>query len=551
MHSSYATHTVPHEEHAKRMSLTWRVITANWNRDDGPMWRMVPWLLLAALILRLFLAISSDYIWRIDESQYYLEQAHRAVFGYGFIPAAYQTGIRTWLIAGLPISVLQLFSWVGLDHPDYYVPAIRSINAGLSLALPVGTYVLCRRVLNEKTARAAFIISCFWYELIVMAPHTLAEFYSTALFFLAASLLTREPSKARAATVGMLLGFALAFRVHYAFAIAPFGLLLFFLYRTTPVRATYVIGGLAALLVWGFIDRLTWGGWWSSLLTYYANAQHAIATKAPNPAPILGKLLVLFVPSLGIVFLAIAWGIYRIKHLWIVVLPIIGVIVFHLTAEHKAIYANFHLLIALCTICVGDMSQFVRPGMAKLTVAKQRIRIAILAFTSALGLVGILPGMIYTQVNRNDYYFASSPQIGALRFISRIPPADVKLIVYDRWFGGPPPDGYYFVHHRVPYVLPGSNYHSVLSEHSYGKFVAKYASHIISDVPNCYPSFEEISRSGSLSILEKRALATGSDPKALPFNEQDLALVYENGTFPAAKAAYFLWREECLQGIAK
>ncbi len=127
----------------------------------------------------------------------------------------------------------------------------------------------------------------------------------------------------------------------------------------------------------------------------------------------------------------------------------------------------------------------------------------------------------------------------------------MKLIVYDRWFGDSPPDGYYFVHHRVPYVLPGSNYHSMLSEHSYGKFVEEYASHIISDEPSCYPSFKEISRSGPLSILEKRVLATDSDHKELPFDVQYLVLRYDYGTLPAAKAEYFLWREECLQGLAK
>ena len=36
--------------------------------------------------LRVGVAVSSDWIYRIDETLEYLEQAHRLVFGYGIVP---------------------------------------------------------------------------------------------------------------------------------------------------------------------------------------------------------------------------------------------------------------------------------------------------------------------------------------------------------------------------------------------------------------------------------------------------------------------------------
>ncbi len=125
---------------------------AQWEAPDGPRWRLLPWVLLAGLVLRLLVALTSDYTWKPDEIFQYLEQAHRIVFGYGVIPWEYEVGARTWLVSALPIAVLQACAWLGLDQPDFYIPIMRTVNAAASLAVPAGAYVLCRRLLSETAA---------------------------------------------------------------------------------------------------------------------------------------------------------------------------------------------------------------------------------------------------------------------------------------------------------------------------------------------------------------------------------------------------------------
>ncbi|MCY4325705.1 MAG: hypothetical protein OXC81_06755, partial [Betaproteobacteria bacterium] len=160
-----------------------------WQRRDEPVWKLLPWLLAAAWLLRLLAGLSSDYFLRADEIGQYLEQAHRLVFGYGYIPWEYDVGARTWLIAALPALVLFVCDALGLGHPDFYIPAMKVFNVTLSMTIPVGAYVLCRRLIGEKVARAACLVCCFWYEFIVFASHALSEFYAAAAFFAAAAFL--------------------------------------------------------------------------------------------------------------------------------------------------------------------------------------------------------------------------------------------------------------------------------------------------------------------------------------------------------------------------
>jgi hypothetical protein len=48
-----------------------------------------------------------------DEIYQSLEQAHRLVFGYGFVPWEFQDGARSWLFPGTLAAVLEVGKWVG------------------------------------------------------------------------------------------------------------------------------------------------------------------------------------------------------------------------------------------------------------------------------------------------------------------------------------------------------------------------------------------------------------------------------------------------------
>ena len=131
--------------------------------------------------LRVGVAVSSDWIYRIDETLEYLEQAHRLVFGYGIVPWEYRYGTRNWLAVMPAATTLKLFQLMGLGHPDYYVPAVKILNATLSMAVPAGLYFFLRRHLSEIAARAGFVFCCFWWEFLIFAPHTLPSQYGGVL----------------------------------------------------------------------------------------------------------------------------------------------------------------------------------------------------------------------------------------------------------------------------------------------------------------------------------------------------------------------------------
>ena len=67
--------------------------------------------------MRVGVAVSSDWIYRVDEIPEHLEQAHRLVFGYGIVPWGYHYGARNWLAIMPAATTLKLFQLMGLGHP--------------------------------------------------------------------------------------------------------------------------------------------------------------------------------------------------------------------------------------------------------------------------------------------------------------------------------------------------------------------------------------------------------------------------------------------------
>src|SRR5689334_338901 len=82
-----------------------------------------------ALALRLVTVRWSEHIAHPDEVFQYLEQAHRLVYGYGFVPWEYRFGARNWLLPGTLAGLLEALRFAGLDRPTAYVPAVKSLFA--------------------------------------------------------------------------------------------------------------------------------------------------------------------------------------------------------------------------------------------------------------------------------------------------------------------------------------------------------------------------------------------------------------------------------------
>ena len=77
------------------------------------------WILVLAFVLRAAVALFTDAIVQPDEIYQYVEQAHRLVFGWGFIPWEFQHGARSWRIAGAIAPILKACALVGLGGPGH------------------------------------------------------------------------------------------------------------------------------------------------------------------------------------------------------------------------------------------------------------------------------------------------------------------------------------------------------------------------------------------------------------------------------------------------
>lgn len=148
-----------------------------------------------------------------DEIFQYLEQAHRLVFGYGFVPWEYRDGMRSWLV---PVALAGPMWLGGTLAPGSlaYLVLPRMVVALATLGIVWGAWSLGGRVSRRCAIVAAFVAS-IWFEQVFYASHTLTETMATAAAIPGIALLQSEQRRSLAAA-GALLALAALVRFHYA-----------------------------------------------------------------------------------------------------------------------------------------------------------------------------------------------------------------------------------------------------------------------------------------------------------------------------------------------
>ena len=155
---------------------------------------------------------------------------------------------------------------MGLGHPDYYVPAVKILNATLSMAVHAGLYFFLRRHLSEIAARAGFVFCCFWWEFLIFAPHTLPSQYGGVLIAAGLGCMATPGGLFRLFLCGFLLGLAGMLRLQYAPVAGLLGLI--YLLSLPPKRMPFfMLGGMASSDV-GRMVGLFILGWVVAILTF-------------------------------------------------------------------------------------------------------------------------------------------------------------------------------------------------------------------------------------------------------------------------------------------
>ena len=299
-----------------------------------PTWRWFWPVLGLAFLARLAMAAWGDVLLHPDETYQYLEQAHRAVYGYGFIPWEYSFGIRSWLIPGGLAGILRAGQIVGLDAPQLYIPLIKGTLCLLSLLLPVGMYRLTQAVASERAAILAFLLGCFWHHFLYYAHKPMPGILATYALVWMVVLMLRAPGPNRLFLVGILSGLTLTLRYQL---VPMLGLLnLFALIRLGPRGFGWVLlGNLAVLVLAGLLDLATWGGFLSSFIdNFRLNFSYDISSNFGR-APIDFYAKRFGVESGGLVLLAVLGAMMIWRRTWpVLIAVVIGVAALHVPA-HK------------------------------------------------------------------------------------------------------------------------------------------------------------------------------------------------------------------------
>ncbi|WP_338830427.1 4-amino-4-deoxy-L-arabinose transferase [Bradyrhizobium sp. 27S5] len=315
-------------------------------------------LLLLALVVRLAAAVWPNVMYP-DEIFQYLEPAWRMLGHDGILTWEWREGIRGWLLPTLLAGPVALGDAIAPDGPGaFLVP--RLVAASASLSIVVSAWFFGARISRSHAVVAGFA-AAIWFELILLAPHTLGEPLATALIVPAALLVTDRPSQLRLAIGGALLAFAFVCRFQYAPAIAVLALGACWTHWRNLIPL--VAGGLAALLLAGAIDLAHGAVPFAWLIgNIKENLLHDRATEFGVTPPSAYLINFLIVWSVAIVLpLAAIWR--GARHAPLLLAVAVANLVFHSLIAHKEyrfVFLSVVLFIIVAALGSGDGVRWLR-----------------------------------------------------------------------------------------------------------------------------------------------------------------------------------------------
>ena len=208
------------------------------------------WGLLALAVVVRILAFDPYSAHHQDETIQYLEQAHRIVFGYGFVPWEYRYFIRSWLIPLLLVPPMQLGEWLEPGGVLYLVLP-RAMVAAINFVPVIAAWHIGKRI-STAHAIVGMAVMALWIECVLFSVQTLSESLAVASFFAAVALLHREARIGALVGSGALMALAGLFRFQFGPAIAIFALLT--AGKDRRIWSALVAGGLPVAAAGGLLD---------------------------------------------------------------------------------------------------------------------------------------------------------------------------------------------------------------------------------------------------------------------------------------------------------
>jgi hypothetical protein len=391
--------------------------------------------------------LASESIHHPDELFQYLEQAHRVVFHYGAIPWEFRFGARSWLLAlgiSAPLGAARL---LGLDEPEFYIPLIKLVFSLLSVSLIVSAYRIGRNLVSETVGRLSAVLTCFWYELLYFAPRSLIDVVAT--YFLVFALACATDRRERPPTILFAVSAAagVALRMQY---LPLAGFLLLLVVRNWPRRAVgrSIAVLLGALLLVGYLDYLTWGGWFVSYSNYYVFAvSRGFATSfgVMRHDWYLRKLALV---SAGVFPLVVVLSAGFVRRLWVLLVWVAIVVGVHSVVplkDYRFVFAAIPVLLVMTAAVTVLLAELAMPDRA---ARVGWVMTGLMELIALAGIGGELPHERDIYPRRPVY---RQDQLRAFDYLRE--DADLAGVLLENvpWWGT---GGYYYLHRDVPLYLP-------------------------------------------------------------------------------------------------
>ncbi len=452
-----------------------------------------------ALALRLAFVWRSEHLGHPDEVFQYLEQAHRLVYGYGFVPWEYRFARRNWLLPGTLAGLLEALRLLGLDRPATYIPALKALFALLSVSLVYAAHALGRNLFGARAGLIAAALAAFWYELVEASARATPEVLATYALVVALALATGPSSARRAAASGLLLGIVVALRLQYAPCAAAVWMVCAIGWgwqRALVVAATSAV--MPALA--GVLDLVTWSAPFAS---YYNSIVLDVVYRVSEmfgTSPWFDYADGLWIASGGLFAGAAAYGVVAWRKSWPILLVLVALLVPHALIAHKEyrfIFLAVPLLLVLMAAAVAAAEEWLRTRRVG-PPARALATAAAFATIAAVSIAGF----------RNTGVFRQDDRLLAALDLSRRSDVAAVLDLATPWYLS---GGFYYLHHDVPvYFKPQLD---ALA----GVEPRRLASHVLVDqsAPDI-PGFRQLSAHGAVRILEQVSppavyLAPGKD----------------------------------------
>jgi hypothetical protein len=321
----------------------------------------------------------NNYLWP-DEIYQSLEQAHRAVFGYGIVPWEFRDAVRSWVFPGALAGLMAAGSPLGHDG---YLLVPRMALSLLSISPAIVVFLWVRRRTGRLAGFVAALSVGVWFEVVYFAPKALAEVAASHILIVGLYLMLEHQGarpRSRSYWAGGLLCLAVLLRLQLSIGIGAAFLLQVAMDWKSRMRHAgralrMLAGASPVLLLFGVVDWITWRYPFQSLWNYFSvnilSGKAATYGVLPFGAYFQYLVDVWGAALIPIVLLAILGARGRLP----LVIAALATLLLHSTIAHKEYRFDYPVVVLILVLAATGTADLVNEG--RLSRFQKSVRAAV------------------------------------------------------------------------------------------------------------------------------------------------------------------------------